>query len=56
MQQNLPRFADLGPKVALTEVDVPTRLPVTSTELLAQKTDEDLQRGGRGQSLITGCG
>jgi endo-1,4-beta-xylanase len=39
MQQNLQRFADLGLKVALTEVDVRTTLPVTSTEQLAQNAD-----------------
>src|SRR5450759_1110946 len=39
MQQNMQRFADLGLKVALTEVDVRTTLPVTSTEQLAQNAD-----------------
>ena len=39
MQQNMQRFADLGLKVALTEVDVRTTLPVTSTEQLAQSAD-----------------
>jgi endo-1,4-beta-xylanase len=39
MQQNMQRFADLGLKLALTEVDVRTFLPVTSTEELAQNAD-----------------
>lgn len=39
MQQNLQRFADLGLKVALTEVDVRTTLPVTTPEQLAQNAD-----------------
>ncbi len=39
MVQNLQRFADLGLKVAETEVDVRTTLPVTSTEQLAQNAD-----------------
>jgi endo-1,4-beta-xylanase len=39
MQQNLQRFADLGLKVALTEVDVRTTLPVTTPEKLAQNAD-----------------
>jgi len=39
MQQNLQRFADLGLKVALTEVDVRTTLPVTTPEALAQNAD-----------------
>jgi endo-1,4-beta-xylanase len=39
MQQNMQRFADLGLKVALTEVDARTTLPVTSTEQLAQNSD-----------------
>ena len=39
MQQNLQRFADLGLKVALTEVDVRTTLPVTTPEQLAQSAD-----------------
>lgn len=40
MQQNLQRFADLGLKVALTEVDVRTTVPDTTTpEKLAQNAD-----------------
>jgi len=39
MRQNLQRFADLGLKVALTEVDVRTTLPVTTPEQLAQNAD-----------------
>src|SRR5450759_3452830 len=39
MQQNLQRFADLGLKVALTEVDVRTTIPVTTPEKLAQNAD-----------------
>jgi endo-1,4-beta-xylanase len=39
MQQNLQRFGDLGLKVALTEVDVRTTLPVTTPEQLAQNAD-----------------
>ena len=39
MQQNLQRFGNLGLKVALTEVDVRTTLPVTTPEQLAQNAD-----------------
>ena len=39
MRQNLQRFADLGLKVALTEVDVRTTVPVTTPEQLAQNAD-----------------
>jgi endo-1,4-beta-xylanase len=39
MQQNLQRFGSLGLKVALTEVDVRTTLPVTTPEELAQNAD-----------------
>lgn len=39
MTVNLRRFADLGLKVALTEVDVRTTLPVTTPEELAQNAD-----------------
>jgi len=39
MQQNMQRFADLGLKLALTEVDVRSTLPVTSTVQLAQNAD-----------------
>jgi len=39
MRQNLQRFADLGLKLALTEVDVRTTLPVTTPEKLAQNAD-----------------
>jgi len=40
MRQNLQRFADLGLKVALTEVDVRTTVPDTTTpEKLAQNAD-----------------
>ena len=39
MRQNLQRFADLGLKVALTEVDVRTTMPVTTPEQLAQNAD-----------------
>jgi len=39
MTANLQRFAHLGLKVALTEVDVRTTLPVTTPERLAQDAD-----------------
>jgi len=39
MTQNLQRFAHLGLKLALTEVDVRTTLPVTTPEELAQNAD-----------------
>ena len=39
MQQNLQRFGNLGLKVALTEVDIRTTLPVTTPEQLAQNAD-----------------
>jgi endo-1,4-beta-xylanase len=39
MTANLQRFAHLGLKVALTEVDVRTTLPVTTLEELAQNAD-----------------
>ena len=45
MQQNLQRFADLGLKVALTEVDVRTTLPVTTPEQLAQNADHSQMLG-----------
>jgi endo-1,4-beta-xylanase len=39
MTSNLQRFAQLGLKVALTEVDVRTTLPVTAPEELTQNSD-----------------
>ncbi|MFB6678956.1 endo-1,4-beta-xylanase [Streptomyces sp. NPDC056390] len=38
MQQNLQRFADLGPDVAVTELDLRMQLPSEATKLATQAT------------------